>query len=210
MANYKLPLIDGREIDFTSLKAEDADKFYQTIISQSENPDLEEYIFNIVTDGRYRDEMDSFDAGIILVVVYSSFSLSGVLVDIKDLPSLIEEARDTVSYNAYNLLYTTILKAMPSYKLEELKIKSLNELLEMFAIAESVIGTPNVDTAKLREILGVPKSNKKASGKYSDRHGKGVALVKENELKSLTEHLNLLQEADFDETGKYIGDGNLL
>jgi hypothetical protein len=209
MGNYKLPLIDGREIDFTSLKAEDADKFYQTITLQPSNPDLEEHIFNLVTEGKYAEDLTSFDAGIILAVIFCSFSMSGVLKDIKELPDLIEEARETITYSAYNLLYTTILKAMSSYKFEELKDKSLNDLLELFAIAESVLGGQNVDTRKLREILGSPVSTK-ASGKYADRTGKGVALVKDDELKSLTKQLDLLQEADFDEMGKYIGDGNLM
>ena len=135
--------------------------------------------------------------------------MSGVLTDVKELPSLIDEARENVGYSAYNLLYTTIIKAMSSYKFDELKEKSLNELLELFAIAESVLGGANVDTKKLRDILGTPQSNK-ASGKYADRHGKGVALVETDQLASLTRQLDLLQQADFDELGHYIGDGNLL
>jgi hypothetical protein len=208
MSDYKLPLIDGREIDFTSLRAEDADRFYQTIISNPADASLEEYIFNIITDGKYKDQLDSFDAGIILAIVYCSFSMSGVLMDIKELPGLIDDARESVSYNAYNLLYTTIIKAMPSYTPDVLKIKSLKELLELTAMAETVLGNPHIDTKKLREILGSPAGKNKASGKYADRHGKGVGLIKEEELLSLTKQLNVMQEADFDENGRYIGDGS--
>lgn len=210
MKQYKLPLIDGREIAFNSISAEDADRFYQAILSQPNNSDLEEYIFNVATDGRYKDDLASLDAGIILTIIYASFSLSGVLLDIKQFPRMIEEAREKTSGNAYNLLYSTIIKGMPSYNPDMLKAKGLNELLELFTMAENVLGGPQIDLNKLREILGSARMPKKGTGKYKEREGKGVALIKEAELKSLTKQLNFMEEGDFDDQGHYIGDGNML
>jgi hypothetical protein len=210
MSQYKLPLVDGREILFESICAEEADRLYQTITTQKDNPEFEEYLFNLVTDGRYKEDLSSLDAGIILSVIYTAFGMSGVLIEVTEMPDLIEEARDSVNNSIYNILYTSILKAMPSYKFEELKDKSLKELLELFAISETVLGGQTVDVAKLRDILGIAQKKKGPSGKYKDREGKGKGMINTDQLKSLTQHLNDLEMGDFDEDGKYIGEGNML
>lgn len=206
MKRYKLPLVDGREIDFVTLGAEDADRYYQSLLlSETETSGIEEFLFNMATEGKYLDQLHKLDAGIVLVVVYLAFSLSGVLKDVRELPELIEEARDKAGHKAYNLLYTSIIKAMPSYKPCDLKIMSLNELLELFAIAEAILGHEAIDLKKLREILGAKPKKKK----IGSRESKAEAITKD-ELKSLTAKLDELQEADFDDFGRYIGDGNMM
>lgn len=211
MKQYRLPLLDGREIEFKSISAENADRYYQSVISKQSTPEMEQFIFNSITDGKYVDQLDELDAGIILTVIYVAFSYSGFLTDIRDIPRLIDGARKNIDNNVYNILYTTIIKGMPSYTPDTLKTKSLNELLDLFAISEAVLGKQTVDTTKIRELLGLPKADKKkASGTYKDREGKGAGLINKEELGSLNKTLNILEEADFDEFGHYIGNGSLL
>jgi uncharacterized protein YktB (UPF0637 family) len=84
------------------------------------------------------------------------------------------------------------------YKLEELKSKSLNELLELFAFAE-VITKELTDLAKLRESIVTSQPNAKAKSMKQN--------VTKDQLKSLTSHLDQIEQMEFDEYGRFIGDG---
>lgn len=198
MRNYKLPLLDNREILFNSLCAEDADRYYQALLSSNSHPELEEYIFNLVTEDRYKDQLDKLEAGIVLTVIYSVFHFSKVIKNINEFPDLIAKARQK-NDSLYSILYIKICQAMP-YKLEELKSKSLDELLDLFAIAENIT-KDQVDLKKLKEGLAIASGENKKESKPQ---------VSEEQLSSLMQHLNYIQSADLDEDGRFIGDTSLV
>jgi hypothetical protein len=167
-------------------------------VNSNSNPELEEFIFNLITEDRYVDILPSLEPGIVLGVIHAAFSLSNVITDIREFPDLIENAR-TKADTLYAVLYVKICSAMP-YKLDELKTKSLNELLELFAIAENITGKP-VELTKLREAIAMnaPSSVKK------DKKAPAEMIAPE-QMDSLKKQLDFLQEIDIDDNGRYIGD----
>ena len=177
---YKYTTLGNDEIIFRGLSAEEADRIYQSL--SNENPYLEEYVFNLITDNAYA--VDALEAGIVPTIVYSAIKLSGVLKDAIGLPDGIEKLRDTVSANAYYLLYATIVKAQPSYDLAKAKKLTFNELLEEFAFSEIILGTTTVDTKKARKSIedSIKSKTNPTAGK------KGMQAF-------TTEELDLLKEA---------------
>lgn len=148
---YKYVTLDGREIIFRGLSAEESDRYCQRINTDDVN--LEEYIFGLITDNQYK--LDGLEADIIPMVIFLSFKVSGVLRKAIDFPNYIERARGVIKDNAYYLLYSTIIKANPGrYSVEDLKGKTLNELIELYVVSEMVLGRDVIDTVKAKQLIG--------------------------------------------------------
>jgi hypothetical protein len=150
MKYYKIPTIDGMDIEFRTISAEESDRFYYAL-KQENNPHLEEYIFNLITDSRYIDK--NLSAGIIPLVVYTSFKTSGVVLKKIDFPIIIDEYREIVSKNTYYPIFAKIIGTQSQHTLAELKEKTLNELLELLALAELMDRQPLFDTNKMRDAI---------------------------------------------------------
>jgi hypothetical protein len=150
MKYFKLPTIDNLDIEFRTLTAEEADRFYFSL-KQENNPYLEEYIFNLITDNKYLD--NDLSAGIIPLVIYSSFKVSGVILKKIDFPDSIDKYREMMKTNTYYPIYAKIVSTQPQYTLDILKQKTLNEALELLAFAEIIDHQPLIDTNKLRESI---------------------------------------------------------
>lgn len=180
---YKLKTINNFEIEFKSLSAELADKYY-FLLKKMNSLETEEYIFNEITDHRY--DLETLPAGIILSVIFTAFKLSGVFKSEESIPEYIEKAREKENSNTYSYFYAVIIKFLPSYKLEDLKEKSINELLELIAIAETIAGTELFDTKKMKEAIS-SKENKAKTG---------ISSVTKREIDALMTTLN---DSQYDE-----------
>ena len=161
MKKFKLDITDTESIIFRTITAEEADRFYQLV--QTSNPLAEEYIFNTVTDNKY--DIDDLNAGVIVVITYLVFKLSGAFKSYLDIIDRIEDARKLYSNNLYHrLFYAKIIAAIPGvYKLEDLQNKTLNELLELCMLAESITGAPLFNTKEMRDALTEGTNGKKKS-----------------------------------------------
>lgn len=183
MQSYKLTL-QNTEVIFNSIPIDKIDRYYNILLSNS--PFAEEYLFNKITDNKYN--IDELTAGIVTTVIFASFKISGRLIKPEDLPNKIDEYRETISNNAYYILYASIIKYMPSYTLDILKEKSLTEIFELFALAENIKGDKIADTDKMRELISNP------TGKPALKK-KGVSAISKEELNSLKA---VLQREEFD------------
>jgi hypothetical protein len=188
MKYFKIPTIDNLDIEFRTISAEEADRFYFAL-KQESNPYLEEYIFNLITDNKYADK--DLSAGTIPLIVYTSFKLSGVILKKEQFPDEIDNIRKTLTSNTYYPIYAKIVSTQPNYRLDELKLKTLNELLELLAFAEMVDHQPLIDTTKLREHI--KQENVKSNPKIKT----GVKGITKEMLESLK---IALQKSD-DENG---------
>ena len=173
MQKYKITL-NKEDIEFNTISAEKIDKYYAMI--STENPYAEELIFKEITNNKY--DIDSLNAGIIPTIVYIAITKSGRLVKKEDFPNKIDEYRPYVNNNAYYILYGSIIKYIQSYKLEDLKTKTIEELFELFALAEFIKGSNIADTDKMREMLSDdPKKNQLKK--------RGVSSITKEELNAL-------------------------
>jgi hypothetical protein len=148
---YRLTLFDGSTIEFHSMSAETADLVYSSLQVSQENPEYIEYIFHRLTENKYN--LDDLNSGTILLVIYLSIKVSGLLKEAIDLPNLIEKSREQVANSVFFTLYSIIAKACPQYKLEDLQTKTVTELFTLLAFAERVAGGLLFDTKKLRKSL---------------------------------------------------------
>jgi hypothetical protein len=161
-------------IDFRLLSAEEADRLYQSLMS--ENVFAEEFVFNLITDNKYN--IDELSAGVIPTVVFASLKLSGYFSKYEDILDGIDNARSIYDSSIYSkIFYSKIMKIIPGvYRLEDLKGKSVNELLELYCIAEMVQDNAIYDTKKMREALEETKGiNKK---KHSSITKEELSLLK--------------------------------
>lgn len=149
MKQYKYIAVDGTEIVFRLLSAEESDRAFQTL--SQKDPFVDEFLFNLITAHKY--EIDDLLAGIVPSVIYSALRMSGVLRKRDDFPKKIDSYRKTLDENAYYILYATIVKAMPSNNLAELKQKTLAEILELFTFSEMVLGRQVIDTKKIYQMI---------------------------------------------------------
>lgn len=172
MKQYKYVAVDGTEIVFRLLSAEESDRVIQ-VVSQR-NPFVDEYLFNLITDNKYK--VNDLLAGIIPTVISISLKVSGVLKTRIDFPKKIDSFRASMDDNAYYILYATIIKAQPSYNLEELKKKTLMEILELFTFSELVIGKQVIDTKKIYQMIDDENKVKPT---------KGIKSVTPEELEAL-------------------------
>ena len=178
MKQLRLEIEKDNPIIFRTLSAEEADRFYQLVLS--ENVFAEEFIFNTITDNKY--DINELSAGLVISAIYSALSLSGFFKSYDNIVDKIEEARKTHNNSLYTkLFYERIIRAMPgTYKLEELKLKSLNELLELVALAEGVAGTELFNIKEMRTALSEEKTpNKKKS------RNKAINSITKDELDAL-------------------------
>ena len=180
MTKYKYTTYDGeKEIVFRTITLDEAGRFLNGI-KLSNDPFAEEYIFGLITDNKY--VTDDIEAGVIPTVIYLSFCLSGVFKNEIDIPNKIDETREVLDNNAYYLMYATIVKAQPAFTLDILKEKSVNEILELFAFSELVLGHKAVDTDKARESVA-PKAVS----------AKGIKNITKEEIANLQETLGSME-----------------
>lgn len=171
----RLKYMYGEElsIEFTLPSFADADKYFH-ILGKTDTPQMEEYIFNEITGSKY--DVETLPAGVVIAVIFSAMKLAGVLKSVNDLPGKIESARATVNTDLISTFYSCIIKAMPSYNLDSLKEKTLNEIMELLAVAELVAGQPLIDLVKLRESLEI---------EAVDKPKKGLASTTKEEIQQL-------------------------
>lgn len=183
MKKYKFESLSGLDIEFSLLPAEEADVLYQSLLLD-DNPYLEEHIFNSITTDKYKDE--DIHAGLVPLIVYLSLKLSGVLSGKTDYLDMIERHRDIISKNLYMSLYATIIRIQPTYTLETLKTKTLNEIIEMLVFSETLIGKQLVDTKKAREVLA--KEEKEISVPVGKK--KGISSITKSDLDAIKAAIN--------------------
>jgi hypothetical protein len=182
MTQYKYSVIgDESEILFRAITLDEASRFINGF-KQTNDPFAEEYIFELITDNKYN--VDTLDAGIIPTVIFLAFSLSGVFKEQIDIPNKIDLARETLDGNAYYMMYAAIIRSQPSFTLDTLKQKTTNEVLELFAFAEIILGVKQVDTDKARESI-VPDSTKSTA--------KGIKAITKEEIANLQETLGMME-----------------
>lgn len=179
-------------IEFRLLSAQEANRLFSIIEHNEDNAYFIEEIFHLVTESKY--DISTFPVGIINTTIYASLKTSGYFKDPLDLPNTIDSNREKVKSSTFYLIYSEISKILPSYKLEELKLKSSNELIELFAYAELVAGTPLFDTEKLRKALEAEANPKSVSAKT------GVAGVTQDELDLLK---GILDQEEFQSQGMW-------
>ncbi|MDY0198879.1 MAG: hypothetical protein RBR68_13795 [Tenuifilaceae bacterium] len=173
MQTYKITL-NNIEIEFGLISAEKIDRYHYMI--STENPNAEELIFKEITNNKY--DINDLNAGIIPTVVFASIMKSGRLAKRDDFANKIEEYRPVVNNNAYYILYGSIIKYIPAYTLEILKTKSINELFELFALAEFIKGEHIADVDKIRQLL----SDEPKTGNLKKR---GISSITKEELNAL-------------------------
>lgn len=177
MIYYKLPTIDDIDIQFRALFAEEADRFY-TILKHNNTASAEDHIFNTITDNKYIDQ--DISAGTVPLVIYCAFKLSGVLAKKEDLPNLIDQSRSIISSNIYYILFGKIISTQSSYTLDQLKTKTLHELIELYTFAELIDGKQVIDTNKMRASF-IKDEQEKANPMVK----KGVKGITKEELDAL-------------------------
>ncbi len=181
MTKYKYtPEVDSEEIVFRTISLDEAERFLSGI-RITDGPYAEEYIFSLITEEKYN--IDSLEAGIIPTVIFLSFSLSGVFKSQIDIPNKIDAIREVLTDNAFYLMYATIVKAQPAFTLDMLKQKTVNEILELFAFAEIVLGSKQVDTEKARESMAEQKAPT----------AKGIKAITKEEITNLQETLGMME-----------------
>ncbi len=176
--NYKFLTLQGKEIKFRTISATDADKFF-TLLKLNDSSEAEEFVFNEITDNAY--DLESLPAGVIINTIFAAFKVSGIFKSEESIPDYIEEARKEVDNNVYSFFHSIIIKFMPSYKPEELKTKSIKELLELVALAEKINGSALIDVKAMRKSLEAETKNVK----------KGIAGVTKQEIKALMQGLDM-------------------
>ena len=142
--------ITATEIEFGTLSATKSDRAYN-VLSKIDDPTFIEQTFNLITNNKYN--INELEAGIVINVIYSCLKLSGVFKNIKEIPDKIDEARAKVKENILYMFYKTIVKAQPFYTLDILKEKSVNELLDIMAFSDDILGHDSIDTAKMRKLI---------------------------------------------------------
>lgn len=167
MKQYKIKDISGTEIVFRALSAEEADRLYSILKMTASSAEIEESIFNTITDNKYN--IADLKAGIVPVIISLAFSISGLIKKNEDIFNFIDNTRDAINKNAYFEIYAKIAQ-FQKYTLDELKQKTLNEILELYAFSEKIAGQQFIDTKKSREsLLDHPedKLKKKGVNKYT-------------------------------------------
>jgi len=105
--------------------------------------DLEEEIFNLCIIEHPMPEEDFWEwqAGVVTTVANQIIYFSRPQGP-EDFLERLEAVKTMAQQNAFNAMYAYIIKAFPSYKIEDLQVLPLEALLERIAIAELVIGEP--------------------------------------------------------------------
>lgn len=181
MTKYKYTTISDQEIIFRTITLDESARFLNGIKLSEGDPYADEYIFDIITENAY--DTDSLDAGIVPIIIFLSFALSGAFKEEIDIPNKIDTAREDITGSAFYLMYATICKAQPGYTLDILKTKTANEILELFAFSEMVLGRKEVDTDKAREAVAGPKTTAP----------KGVKAITKEEIANLQETLGMME-----------------
>jgi len=158
MSKYKISTSDYT-IVFNSISAEDADRYHR-IIKQTDSAEAEEMLFLSIVEDKSID-IESLNAGVIPTVLYCAFHISGFITIDESVPDNIEKARTRIASSLYHsLLYPAIIKTQPGYTLDMLRSKSLNDLMELFALSEIILGKDIVNIEEMRKTIAESKQNK--------------------------------------------------
>lgn len=105
--------------------------------------DLEEEIFHLCVIEHPMPEEDFWEwqAGIVTTVANQIIYVSRPQGP-NDFVERLEVIRTMVQQNAFNAMYAHIMRAFPSYKIEDLQVLPLEVILERLAMAEMVLETP--------------------------------------------------------------------
>lgn len=175
MARYKIQTGEV-EITFRSISAEEADKYYHSLAA-NDNPFFEEMLFSRIIENKDLD-IDSLPAGIVPTILYCAFKKSGYLKEEVDIPNSIDRARETLTKSIFFTLYSTIISTQP-YTLDALRLKSINELFELFALSELILGKQVANTEEMRKsILEASQSHLKKETGVGGVTPEEIALVK--------------------------------
>lgn len=160
MKQYKYVAVDGTEIVFRLLSAEESDRAFQTL--SQKDTFVDEFLFNLITENKYSP--DELLAGIIPSVIFVALKISGTLRNKEDFPKKIDFFRAKIDENAYYILYATIVRAQPSYNLDNLKVKTLTELIELYTFSEVILGKKIIDTNKIYQLIEEESASKPKRG----------------------------------------------
>ena len=83
--------IGDHTIEFTSIPAEFSERVTASIL-ESDNPYFLEFLFNKITKNKY--DIEQFEAGIIINVIFSALKISGTIKEPSDIPDKIEKFRE--------------------------------------------------------------------------------------------------------------------
>jgi hypothetical protein len=170
-------------IEFSPLSTSDADRYFG-ILKDNSDPHAEEYVFNQITESKY--ELEDLPAGVIIAVIYAAIKISGVIKEPKDLPEKIEQQRAMFDEDIMLVIHSMIIRFMPSHTPDQLKTKTLNEIIELLVFAERVSGQQLIDIAKMRESLNLATGEKKFK--------KGIAGTSKEEIAQIKSIFDNLQE----------------
>jgi hypothetical protein len=173
--------VGDKVIEFTSIPAEFSERAYNAI-QGSDNPFFLEFLFNRITKEKYA--VEDLEAGLIITVIFSALKLSGTIKEPVDIPDKIEKGREDATNSLYTSVYSSIARTLSGYKLEDLKLKTLDELIELLVFAEKVQGKEIFDTVKLRASFQVETAPTAKSAK------KGAAAVSREDIDFLNQLLS--------------------
>lgn len=171
---------DGDTIEFSSVSSETSDVIFNLLQVNKEHPEYLKYVFDKITSDKYNT--DELPAGIIHTIIYLSLKLSGVVRSINDIADNIDKNRESVKNNVYYTLFSSIIKAMPSYTLDELKLKTTNEIFELIAFSEKILDKQIYDTSKIRTIS---ENNASSSENKEKRLINNISNEEIDEIKNL-------------------------
>ena len=105
--------------------------------------ELEEEIFElcVIEHPLPPEDFWNWQAGIVTTVANQIIYFSRP-VGPEDFLERLDAVRDVARQNAFNAMYAHIMRAFPSYKIEDLQVLPLEVLLERLAIAEIVLQEP--------------------------------------------------------------------
>lgn len=147
------------QYEFYAIPSTVAERYYGFLKENDGVYGAVNYIFNEITDNKYKDTSDTIEAGIVLSIVYLALTISGYIYSPPQFADLIDAKREALKDDIYHTLYRFIIQTQPSYTLEQLRQKTLHEILDLFVLAEAILGKPVINTAALK----APPKEKKAS-----------------------------------------------
>jgi hypothetical protein len=168
--------VAGHEIIFRDIYAEESDRFIWAI--RKKDPIAEELVFREILHESCDINIDELPAGVIPTIVYSAIKLSGYFPKESDIPNIIDNARKSIQNNFFSIFYATIIKAQPSYRIDELQKKSLDDLLAIYAFSEKVLGKETINTDEMRKTLKKEKEKEKGVAKSAG----GLSSISTEEL----------------------------
>jgi len=172
---FQLSFSDGTIVRFRLLNWEES-KIYIRLFSRPELPlDLvAERIFrDCVVDQHILNRMDTLRAGVVSTIVELIIAMSGPVSDVEKFNKDLDEARALASLPD-SFIVTTICRAFPAYKPEDIETMDWDKVQYRLAQAESILIPLGQLNSPLKLTTGQPKQNE-ASKIFNDPlHGPGA------------------------------------